>query len=358
MRGGLVINFFLIPEIFSTSTTTHNINCFIGKNVVITDSLPKEWIHASWRKSGVEMNPTVGVINNIGPFLNFDQSKFKILNDGNSLEIKSCDFGDAGEYRLNYATRSGLILSENSYNLSIYRKPDAPIMKKKGNWLKKGLVYETDEKEVLASCQTKSLPRAEHIWTDQDGVKYSSKEKVSGLRNDTVVSQLFVRVNRNLKGKRFSCKAIYKLAENGEQFRSEIVTALNVYFEPDPPVIRLDNNRTKLICQSEANPKAKIKWVVYKKGEGVKNNTVTAEVNSSELMLDSNVIKNLKKSIGNSSYLSCEAKNKVGFSERRQNVPDLISLTGGGNPITQIIKKAKAWTETQSNQTLILVKCV
>ena len=306
----------------------------------------------------MEMNPTVGVIQGIGPFTNFDQSKYKILNDGNSLEIKSCGFTDAGEYRLGYYSRSGQSLSKNIYNISIYKKPDAPIMKKKGEWLRKGVVLESEVKQVLASCQTKSIPRAKHVWVDQDGEEYGFKEKVSGLRNDTLISTLFLRPHRSLKGKKFTCKAEYKLSENNEQFRSQIVTALNVYFRPDPPLIRVDQNRTKLICESEASPKAEIKWVVYDSQQQNGTDLIVDSVKHSELLINSRLFENLRKTIGNSSYLSCEAQNSVGIAKRTQNVPDLIMLTGGGNPITKIIKQAKAWTKTQTNETLVLVQCV
>jgi hypothetical protein len=181
--------------------------CFVGESVTFQGSPVKNWIVVKWNKNQLSMVPTVGGIQSmteITLFKDFDKSVYDIPEKTpTNLIIKNCDFEHSGVYQMIYTTSNGDQTDQKEFDLKVFQKPTDIIVEKDGDWKNLGYIEENDNDNFvnLAHCVSTSLPKSEHVWIDQNGVKYSPKniqEKVNEItKSVTVISSLELKADRS-----------------------------------------------------------------------------------------------------------------------------------------------------------------
>ena len=321
--------------------------CFVGESVTFQGSPVKNWIVVKWNKNKLSMNPTIGAIQTwegeITPFKDFDKSVYDIpKSNPTDLIIKKCDFQHSGVYQMIYTTSNGDQTDQKEFELKVFQKPTDIIVEKDGDWKNLGYIEENNDDFVnLAHCVSTSLPKSEHVWIDQEGVKYSAKnvqEKIDEItKSVTVISSLELKPDRSLAGKKFACKINYP--ESSLSFSKNIIDALDVQYKPDTPEIRLENDDTEennkfIVCQADANPDAVFEFTLIQP-DGTEEIFGEAKISSSDAKILN--LQTLDESVepdihGVSTYskIKCQAKNSRGRAEVVQDLRDILNPKKAG----------------------------
>merc|ERR1711976_394718 len=237
-----------------------------------------------------------------------------------------------------YTTSNGDQFDEKKFLVKVFQKPRDILVEKDGDWKKLGYVKEADEKVNLAHCVSTSLPKSDHIWTDQDGSVYSPKNIENEVdeitKSVTTISYLQLTPDRSLTGKKFTCKINYP--EDSKSYQKSILESLQIQFKPDTPRMSLESvseTESNIICSAEANPEAKFQFSLADPdgneelfgglSENAKISTLDLKIVKLQ-GLDENVQKDIHGQMS-FSKVKCVAKNSRGQSELISDLKNILN---------------------------------
>ena len=246
----------------------------------------------SWQKNDDDLTSKgVGFAINNNAFTQIQQNhpdlseKFKLFESTpTKLTIKNCDFSDAGVYTVKVILvnpAEGMRNTEKYIEIMVLQKPGKPIVRQAPDWLDLGYLLESKPSQAngqnsqiqeIARCQTTSKPKAKHTWILNingtllrtiPGEMSSNLDQISGVSTD--ISILKLVPNRQYLGYRFICQVNYDLTgskyreysvpevdSKNVQLQNKIEIPLDVQYQPDDPVLVV--NDTNIMCKSRARP--------------------------------------------------------------------------------------------------------